>query len=209
MTPTPGTGTDTTSALASIALNKLTSISTGDFSVAVPGLLFEAVMSDSTTRVLQQPQVRAVENQKASLRIGDKIPYATGSFGGGLGSSVGVGVSPLVSTQFSFAEVGVNVDMVPKIHGRDEVSMHIELEISNVSGRVDIGGVSQPIISQRKIAQDIRVHEGEVNLLGGLDADAGSETYRGNPMACEPADPGRLVRIASHREEQRANWLSL
>jgi general secretion pathway protein D len=201
VTPPPaggGTGTDTT--LGQIALNKLGSLSTGDFSVAVPGFLFEAVMSDSTTRVLQQPQVRAVENQKASLRIGDKIPYATGSFGGGLGSSVGVGVSPLVSTQFSFAEVGVNVDMIPKIHGRDEVSMHIELEISNVSGHVDIGGVSQPIISQRKIAQDIRVHEGEVNLLGGLMQTQDSKLVAGLPWLANLPVLGVL--FGSHHTEK-------
>jgi general secretion pathway protein D len=199
-TTTTGTDTTTTTTVGSIALNKLTSLGTGDFSVAVPGFLFEAVLSDSTTRVLQQPQVRAVENQKASLRIGDKIPYATGSFGGGLGSSVGVGVSPLVSTQFSFAEVGVNVDMVPKIHGRDEVSMHIELEISNVSGRVDIGGVSQPIISQRKIAQDIRVHEGEVNLLGGLMQTQDQKLVAGIPWLANLPILGVL--FGSHHTEK-------
>lgn len=197
---TPGTTPATDTTTGTISLNKLGSLSTSDFFVTVPGFLFEAVMSDSTTRVLQQPQVRAVENQKASLRIGDKIPYATGSFGGGLGSSVGVGVSPLVSTQFSFAEVGVNVDMIPKIHGRDEVSMHIELEISNVSGHVDIGGVSQPIISQRKIAQDIRVHEGEVNLLGGLMQTQDSKLVAGLPWLANLPVLGVL--FGSHHTEK-------
>ena len=180
-TTTAADGTKTTPASNSLSLNRLTNISIRDFSVAVPGGLIQALLSDSTTRVLQQPQVRAVDGQKASLRIGDKIPYATGSFGGGLGASVGVGISPLVSTQFSFAEVGVNVDMVPKIHGRDEVSLHIELEISNVSSYVKIGDISQPVISQKKIAHDIRIREGEVSLLGGLMQVQDSKLVAGLP----------------------------
>ncbi len=176
-----GTGTTAAAVVNSLPLNRLNSISLGDFSVAVPGGLIQALLTDSTTRVLQQPQVRAVDGQKASLRIGDKVPYATGSFGGGLGASVGVGVSPLVSTQFSFAEVGVNVDMVPKIHGRDEVSLHIELEISNVSSYVKIGDISQPVISQKKIAHDIRIREGEVSLLGGLMQVQDSKLVAGLP----------------------------
>jgi len=174
-------GSTTTPATNTLTLNRLSSISTHDFSVAVPGGVVQALLSDSTTRVLQQPQVRAVDGQKASLRIGDKVPYATGSFGGGLGASVGVGVSPLVSTQFSFAEVGVNVDMVPKIHGRDEVSLHVELEISNVSSYVKIGDISQPVISQKKIAHDIRIREGEVSLLGGLMQVQDSKLVAGLP----------------------------
>ena len=107
-------------------------------------------------------------------------------------SGGGVGLNPLVSTQFNFADVGVNVDILPKVHGREEVSMHIELEISNVSGRVDIGGVSQPIISQKKIVHDIRMREGEVNLLGGLDADAGYATIAGIPWLAELPVLGRF-----------------
>jgi len=61
----------------------------------------------------------------------------------------------VVSTQFQFAEVGVNVDMLPKIHSRDEVSMHIDIEISNVSGHVDLRRPIAAIISQKHIVHDI------------------------------------------------------
>ena len=162
------TGTPTTTS-GVVSITQLKNIKLfGDFSVAVPGALLQAVVSDSTTRVLQQPQVRAVDMQKATLKIGDKIPYASGSFGSGFGSSVGVGISPVVQTSFNFADVGVNVDLQPKIHGRDEVSMHIDIELSNLNRYVDIGGISQPVISSRHIVHDIRLREGEVNMLGGL-----------------------------------------
>lgn len=164
-----------------VNLNSIRNIGSSDFSFAVPGGLLQAVATDSMTRVLQQPQLRAVDNGKATLKIGDKIPYATGSFGSAIGGAVGGGVSPLVSTQFNFAEVGVNVDIVPKIHGTDEVSMHVDVEVSNVNRYVKIGDLDQPVISQKHIVHDIRLREGEVNLLGGLMQHQDAKSLAGIP----------------------------
>lgn len=163
-----------------ISLARIGRISSNDFSITLPGAIFRALMTDREGRVLQSPQVRAVEMQKASLRLGDKIPFASGSFQPGFGA-VGAGISPLVSTQFQFAEVGVNVDIVPKVHGPDEVSLHVELELSTVRERIDIGGLQQPVIGQRKIVHDIRMREGEVNLLGGLQSLSDSTSIAGFP----------------------------
>ena len=163
---TTTTGTTTTSG-SSKTLGQLTSLGTNDFAVNLPGALLQAVMSDRNSKVRQTPQIRAADGQKAQLRIGSKVPTASGSFGSGLGVG-GVGVSPLVNTQFQYIEVGVVMDMVPRIHGDEEVSMHVEIEISNVVERIDIGGISQPVIGQRKVVHDVRLREGEMNLIGGL-----------------------------------------
>ena len=162
---TGSTGATSTPSGSSISVDKVGKISLNDFSISLPGALLQAVMTDNQTRVMQSPQVRASDGQKVTLRIGDKVPYATGSFQPGIGS---VGVSPLVSTQFSFAEVGVNVDMTPHVHGNDELTLHILIEISNVSRTVTLGGLDQPVISQRKNEAEIRLRDGEVTLLGGL-----------------------------------------
>ena len=201
-----GTGTGTSSSTNStgaIALNALKNLGAGDFSVNIPGALLQAFASDSQTRVIQQPQVRAVENFKASLRIGDKVPYASGSFQPGVGT---VGLNPLVSTQFQFFEVGVNVDITPKVHGPKEVSMHIELEISNVSGHVELGGLSQPIISQKKVIHDIRLKEGEVNLLGGLLNTQDTRTVSGIPGLMNIPVLGKLFG-PEHKEITRGELL--
>ncbi len=58
--------------------------------------------------------------------------------------------------------------MTPHVHGTDEVTLHISVDISNVSHTVKSGGLSQPVISQTKNEADIRVKDGEVSLLGGL-----------------------------------------
>jgi general secretion pathway protein D len=137
-------------------------------------------MSDRSTRVLQSPQLRAADGAKATLKIGDRYPYATGSFGSGMGA-VGVGISPLVSTQFQFAEVGVNADVTPRIHGSNEVSLHVELEISSVRDNIDIGGLKQPVIGQRRVIHDLRVREGEISVLGGLMQGQDLKTLTGFP----------------------------
>lgn len=170
--------TDDTTTTTAVALSRLARLSTNQFSLTVPSALLQLFASDSQTRIIQQPQVRAVENYKASLKIGDRVPYATGSYQPGTGTT---GVSALVSTQFNYFDVGVNVDITPKVHGRDEVSLHVELEISNVSSYVDVGGLSQPVISQKKVVHDIRLKAGEVSVLGGLINTQDTRSVSGVP----------------------------
>ena len=184
-TSTPGsngtvaTGTPSTAATTtSIPLAYIGKINTGDFSTVLPSGMLQAVLSDSGTRVLQSPQIRSVDNQKATLKVGQKEPIASGSFQPGIG---GVGINPLVNTQFTFIDVGVNVDLTPKVHDNGEVSMHVEVEISSVVGNVNLGGIQQPIIAQEKVIHDIRMKDGEVNLLGGLKQSQDSTTLSGIP----------------------------
>jgi general secretion pathway protein D len=148
-----------------IPLANIGKISTHDYSLTLPSGLLEALINDRNSKVLQSPQVRAIDGMKVSLKIGDKVPYATGSFQPGIG---GVGINPLVNTQFTFLDVGVNVDIVPKVHGPNEVSLHVEVDISNVKERINLGGIESPVVGQSKIINDVRLKQGEVNLLGGL-----------------------------------------
>ncbi len=175
--PNVSGGTGTTAA-TTVALNQIRNLTTADWAVAMPGYLVQALMKDTGTKVLTTPQVRATDGQKATLRLGDRYPYATGSFQSGVAS---VGVNALVQTQFQFAEVGVNVDLTPRIHANDEVSMQVEFEISNIRERIDVGGLTQPVIGQRKVNHIIRVKEGEVTLIGGLMQATSSKVRSGVP----------------------------
>ena len=101
-------------------------------------------MSDrQTTRaaIAAGPRFRRPESDAAHRQ---KIPYATGSLSAGIGA---VGGLPYANTQFNFAEVGVNVDITPTVHGKDEVTLKMMIEVSNVSDHVSIGGIDQPVIS--------------------------------------------------------------
>jgi len=172
------TGVATPSNSTTIPLSNIARLSTRDFSLTVPGGLLNALLTNSSTKVLQRPQVRAVDRQKVEMKIGDRVPYATGSYQPGVG---GVGINPLVNTQFQFLDTGVNITMVPVVHGTDEVSLHVEVDISNVTGSVPLGGINEPEVSQTKVINDVRLKQGEVNLMGGLMQVEEDKTVSGVP----------------------------
>src|ERR1700733_10626087 len=121
-TPTTTTGTTTTSSSSGtgLSLNTLGNLNATDFQVTIPSANLSAVMGDSDTKLIQNPQVRALDNQKATLKIGERVPVATGSFQPGIG---GVGINPLVNTQHQSLDVGVNIDVTPHVHSDREVTL--------------------------------------------------------------------------------------
>ena len=163
------TSTSTSSTVPSITLQQLRHLSSADYSITLPGASAMAVITDSSTKIIDNPEIRVVDGQSAKLRVGDRVPIATGSFQAGLGATSTAGViNPLVNTQFQYQDVGVNIDITPRVHLNHEVSLKVVVEVSSVTGSVSIGGINQPIISQRKIEHDVRLKEGEVSVLGGL-----------------------------------------
>src|SRR5580692_9136737 len=138
------------------------------YSITMPGASASFLMTDSSTQILENPEIRVVDGQTAKLKIGDRIPVATGSFQAGIGASGTGSLNPLVNTQFQYLDVGVNVDVTPRIHPDHEISMKINIVVSSQTNTVNIGGINQPVISQRSIEHDIRLKDGEVNVLGGL-----------------------------------------
>jgi general secretion pathway protein D len=175
-TTTPTNSTSGTS--NQINLNRLGNLNATDFTVTIPAASATAMFSDSDVKLLQNPQIRAVDGQKGSLKIGDRVPVATGSFQPGIG---GVGINPLVNTQFQYLDVGVNIDITPRVHSTGEISLKVSMEISSVTSHVSIGGIDQPVIGQRKIEHEIRLREGEVNLLGGMLEDDDIKSLSGIP----------------------------
>jgi general secretion pathway protein D len=86
-----------------------------------------------------------------------------------------------VSTQFQFVDIGVNVELTPHVHGTDEVTLHVSVDISNIANTLNLGGLSQPVIGQKKNEADIRLRDGEVSLLGGLMSDQDTSVISGIP----------------------------
>jgi general secretion pathway protein D len=115
-----------------------------------------------------------MDGEKASLKIGDRVPIATGSFQSGLGGSV--------NTQFQYLDVGVNIDITPYVHANHEVTLKMSLEISSVAGVQNIGGFNQPTIGQRRIEHEARLADGEVNLIGGILNDTDTISMAGYPL---------------------------
>jgi general secretion pathway protein D len=175
---TPGNTNNT------ITVQSLGHLTGADYAVTLPSFTANALLTDSTTKIIQDPEIRSVDGQSAKLNIGDRVPVATGSFqaGVGVGGTAGAGfVNPLVNTQFQYQDVGVNVDITPRVHPNHEVSLKVKVEVSSVTSHQPIGGIDEPVISQRKIDHEIRLKEGESNILAGLITRSSAKTLNGWP----------------------------
>lgn len=179
-TATTTTTTTSTTSTTSPSLNDLGNINATNFGVTIGAATLNMLLTDSDTRVLQNPQIRCVDGEKADLKIGSKVPIATGSFSPGAGIAA-AGISPLVSTQFSYIDVGVNIEMQPTIHYDGDISMKLHIVVSNIASYDDLGGIEQPVIAQQDLQQNIRMKEGTANLLGGILQHTKSLTVGGTP----------------------------
>src|SRR5215468_8558406 len=164
------------SSSGSISLNELANLNATDFQVTLSKAELNLLFSDSQTKLIQNPQIRAKDGQKASLKIGERVPVATGSFTSGTTST-----SALVNTQFQYLDVGVNIDITPKVLADGAVTLKLAIEVSAVDSTTTIGGIAEPVIGQRKIEHEIQLKEGEVNLLGGILEELTSKTVSGFP----------------------------
>jgi general secretion pathway protein D len=178
---TTSTGGSTTATTPTqITLDSLRNLSGADYSATLPGATANAILTDNKTRIIQDPEVRVSDGQKATLKIGDRVPVATGSFQAGVGVGTS-SINPLVNTQFQYIDVGVNIDVQPRVHPNGDVSMKLSVEVSQITGTSNIGGINQPVISQRKIEHDIRLKDGEVSVLGGLIERTSTKNINGIP----------------------------
>jgi general secretion pathway protein D len=172
-TSTTGTSTTTTPTLYDLAHLKAT-----NFAVTVGSATANLLLTDTDTKILQNPRIRATDGQKAIMKIGSKIPIATGSYQTGAATAV---VSSLVNTQFQYQDVGVNIEMTPTVHFDRDVTLKIKIEVTAQSGSVTISGVTEPIISQRTVDQVIRLREGEASILGGIQDKQDTASSTGIP----------------------------
>jgi general secretion pathway protein D len=146
------------------------------YSISVGTAAVQFLLTDSDTRILQSPRLRAVDGQKATLKLGEKLPVATGTYTLATSST-----SAAAETQFQYLDVGVNVEMTPTIHSDREVTLKLSVEVSSESGTETIDDVEEPIISQEKAEQTIRLKDGETSILAGLVKKSVSQAVSGWP----------------------------
>ena len=171
-------GTSGGTATVPPTLYDLAHLNSTNFAVTVGSATLNLLLSNSNTRVLQSPRIRATDDQKASMKIGSRIPVATGSYQTGAATAV---VSSLVNTQFQYQDVGVQIEMTPTVHYDHDVTLKMKIEVTSHSGDVNISGVTNPIFSQRVVDQVIRLREGEASLLGGIQSNQDTQNSTGIP----------------------------
>jgi general secretion pathway protein D len=161
-----GTGTSsTTSTTGTPTLYSLAHLKASDFAVTIGSATANMLLTDANTKILQNPRIRATDSQKATMKIGSRIPIATGSYQTGAATAM---VSSLVNTQFQYLDIGVNIEITPTVHFNHDVTLKIKIEVTSQSGSVTISGVTEPIIAQKTSEQTVRLKEGEANILGGI-----------------------------------------
>ena len=178
-TNTGSTTTNTTSTTTSaITLNNLAHLNSTNFAVTIGQAAVDLLLTDTRSRIIQNPQIRASDGQQATLKIGESIPIATGSYQTGAATAI---VSSLVNTQFQYIDVGVTMDIKPTVHFDRDVTLKSKIEVSATNGNSSIGGITEPIITQRSVDHTVRLRDGEANLLGGILQHQTTFTVSGSP----------------------------
>ncbi|HTW46974.1 MAG TPA: secretin N-terminal domain-containing protein [Acidobacteriaceae bacterium] len=172
------TTSSTSTTTSSITLDNLAHLNSTNFAVTIGQAAVNLLLTDTRSKIIQNPQIRASDGQEAKLTIGEKIPIATGSYQTGAATAI---VSSLVNTQFQYIDVGVILDMKPTIHYDGDVTLKSSIEVSATNGSSSIGGITEPIITQRKVDQTVRLKDGEANLLGGILQHQTTWTISGTP----------------------------
>jgi len=204
-TSTSTTTSTTTQSVPQVLLSQLKNLGSSDWALTLPGATANAILTDDRTKILQDPELRVTDGQKATLKIGSKVPVATGSFQAGVGVGVtgssGV-VNPLVNTQFQYIDVGVNIEITPRVHPDGDISLKGTVDVSQITGTSNIGGINQPVIGQKKTEIDVRLKEGEQNILAGLIERTDTKNINGIPGLGEVPLMGYLFSDNSHEVEE-------
>jgi general secretion pathway protein D len=155
------------------------------FLTSLPGLFYRLVKQDSSTRTLANLQLRTSEGLPAQARFGERVPVPVTTFSPF--ATGGIAQQPI--TSFNYENIGVNIDITPRTHHDDEVSLALKIEISSISG-TGFGGL--PTFGNRAINTVIRLHDGETNLLAGLIRDDERRVLSGVPGLSDLPLVGRL-----------------
>ncbi len=142
----------------------------------IPSVLFSFLKSDSDTKLIAKPSVRILEGEEGKLTIGDRVPIPATTFN----SSQTIGGNIVPITSYTYQNVGIIIGVKPRVHHNKEVSLEIKLEFSAVKGSVStVGGGEQPIIGTRTVETNLRLGDGQTNLLAGLMQDVERSSLSG------------------------------
>ena len=133
--------------------------------------------------------MRISEGEKGKVHIGDRVPIPVTSFNSAQTS--GGNIVPI--TSFQYQDVGIKIDIEPRVHHNKEVTLKLQIEVSQITGYQDGGGGQrQPIIGTRTIESTIRLKDGETNFLAGLIRTDETQGETGIPGLSDIPIIGRL-----------------
>jgi len=167
--PSPGTGVTNLGATVGagqFTWDQLKQLSIKSFGFTMPKATIDFIKNNGEAELLARPQLRISEGQKAQLLIGDKVPIPTTTFQSAFGTGGGAVATPV--TSFQYQDIGIKIEVEPRVHHNKEVTLKLQLEVSQLGTPISVGGSSQPVIGTRTLAANIRLKDGETNFLAGL-----------------------------------------
>jgi general secretion pathway protein D len=174
---TPTAGTTTTATAAALVLQSGFNyiLNNAMFPGGVQAAL-HLLDSYGSTRVISNPHLSALDNQKATIKVGDRIPINQQTFVGG---SVGA-TTNAVTTTSQYIDTGVLVQVTPHINAGGLVTLEVNAEVSN-PGNAAVAGDAPPI-STRSVQTLLAVPSGQTMVMGGLITENKQNTSNGLPL---------------------------
>jgi len=173
----------------SVRVSDFEFINQGNWFVSIPNITYTFIKQSSDAELLASPQIRISDGEQATLHIGDRVPIPVTSFN--TSQTIGSNIVPI--TSFQYQDIGIRLDLEPRIHHNKEISLKLQVEVSDLSGFVTgTGGQQQPIIATRTIESTIRLMNGETNFLAGLIRTGDNRTNDGIPGLSDIPVLGRL-----------------
>jgi len=191
----PGIAGSVTITPADQTLQSLRSLTQANIALAgLPGIYYRLLKNDADTRTLANPQLRTSEGLTAQAKFGEQVPVPITQFA----PIAAGGINQQPFTSFEYKDIGVNIDITPRTHHDDEISLTLKIAVSNQSG-TGFGGL--PTFGNREVTTTIRLKDGETNMLAGLIRDDERTTLSGTPGLSDLPLIGRL--FATHHKESR------
>jgi general secretion pathway protein D len=169
-----------------LSLRSLRNLTQADVLLAnLPRLYYRLLKTDANTRTLANPQLRTAEGMPAQARFGERVPVPVTTF-----SPFAAGGTPQQPiTSFNYENIGVNIDITPRTHHDDDVTLVLKVAVQSISGT---GFGDLPTFGNREINTVIRLKDGETNMLAGLIRDDERRVLNGVPGLSDIPVIGRL-----------------
>jgi general secretion pathway protein D len=161
-----------------------------------PRVILDALHNVTNVKVLSNPSLVVLDNQAATLQVGDQVPFSTGS------ATVLTANNTVVNT-IDYKNTGIILRVLPRANATGNIVLDIEQEISNVAAGGAAAGAPNltPTISQRRVKSSISVNSGQTVLLAGLINETESMQRQGIPLLDSIPGVGDAF---SHQNKSRA-----
>lgn len=154
--------------------SKYGQLAVGNFDVDQFEMTVRAMKQVSDTKILSNPKLLVVDKQEAKIHIGDTVPYI-------ISTTSGTGDNAITSEDVRFVDVGLKLNVVPRINDEGYVTMRLRPEISTVTGTVDSKGGGIPQVNKTEVETSVIVKDGYTIVMGGLKKEDKTHVKKGIP----------------------------